>query len=308
MNNKTREVMELEFIQVVDVFKLLARNSGKTIDQIILSEDTKITPRYFQVIFWAVHEIMFKRNKRRFDSNKLSKCLEKIGDGMNIPEGGRWGAESKKSLIKSVIGQIDEAFSPDDSDDPSRVIWVTRLQNLLTQSYTEQSAYDFKQGFLRLDSKASFDEDSFIKILKTCVGISNIGDGKKGYVVIGVAEGEDTIRKIERLYSVHCEKYGNFYVSGVDREFLKVGKSPDHFFQMIVDKIKQSKISEPLRSYIASNIKNILYYERTVYVLEVIGMADPSLYGDEYYDRKGNSTELVKPVEFPNFMRKYKQK
>lgn len=50
--------------------------------------------------------------------------------------------------------------------DPARVRWITQMENILTQSYTEQGAYDFKQGFLRLDGKNTFDDVSFDKILR----------------------------------------------------------------------------------------------------------------------------------------------
>ena len=40
---------------------------------------------------------------------------------------------------------------------------------------------------------------SQLKILKTCVAISNIGKGKKGYVIIGIVESDQTAARIESL-------------------------------------------------------------------------------------------------------------
>ena len=52
--------------------------------------------------------------------------------------------------------------------DPATVHWVTKFQNLLTNSKTEQSSYDFKQGFMVLSPNPEFDRALLQKILETC--------------------------------------------------------------------------------------------------------------------------------------------
>jgi hypothetical protein len=104
-------------------------------------------PRYFQVVFIALYELTVKKNLTVSDGSSLVDCLRNSGDHINIQEGGRWGAENRQKAIESAVGQYQKALSAENVNDPAVVHWVTQLHNLLSQSYTEQAAYDFKQGF-----------------------------------------------------------------------------------------------------------------------------------------------------------------
>ncbi|WP_448538186.1 AlbA family DNA-binding domain-containing protein [Sphingobium yanoikuyae] len=176
---------------------------------------------------------------------------------------------------------------------------------MLSQSYTEQSSYDFKQGFLTLSDDPKFDDGSFEKILKTLVGISNLGRERLGYVLVGVAENEQTADRVEKLFRSKVISFESFWITGVDHEASKLKKSPDQFFQMIVDKVIGSKISEPLKSHIASNIKPVRYYDKTIYVFETKGMPEPSLYDNGYYVRNGVQLELLEPAKLSQLFKRY---
>lgn len=206
---------------------------------------------------------------------------------ISVQEGGRWGSENRGAAIKTVTGLVREYFEKDNNADAATVHWVTRLQNILSFSKTEQASYDFKQGFLLLSAVPKFDEKSFSKILETCVGISNIGPHQKGYVLIGIAENSETALRIEEKFGVKPIKYEDFYVMGIEHEATSLDKSVDKLFQYIAEKIRQSSISEPLKSYICSNMKSVRYFDRTVFVLEIAGQLEPSLLGEKYFERKG---------------------
>src|SRR5471030_404946 len=89
------------------------------------------------------------------------RIKEKI---LSYKRGGRWGAESRDSSVKTVVGLIQQFFEVDANPDPAKVHWVTKLQNLLTNSKTEQPAYDFKQGFLELSNKPTFDAPRYTQV------------------------------------------------------------------------------------------------------------------------------------------------
>jgi predicted HTH transcriptional regulator len=124
--------------------------------------------------------------------------------------------------------------------DPAKVHWVARLQNLLTNSRTEQPAYDFKQGFLELSGNPRFDEASFDKILETCAAISNIHKGHKGYVIVGVSDKTETAVRVSKLFGVNPTLFGGFQVTGVEHEARYLNKNLDQLFQVITDKIRAS--------------------------------------------------------------------
>ena len=251
-------------------------------------------PRYFQVVFLALHDLIIKKSHAISDVDGLITTLQGCGDHINVQGGGgRWGADARGKAVESAVGMIQKHFSPSRQVDPAKVYWITQLQNLLVQSYTEQSSYDFKQGFFSLGSSPAFDEESFEKILKTLVGIANIGKNRIGYVIVGIAETVETASRIETTFGVVPRPYERFWISGVDHEIDAMGKNQDNFFQYIIDKIRGSSISEPLKGHILSHLKPVRYYDKTVYVFEVKGMEEPSRYGDDFYVRVGSQLTKV---------------
>lgn len=173
------------------------------------------------------------------------------------------------------------------------------MQNLLTNSKTEQPAYDFKLGFLELSNNPAFDEGSLDKILETCSAIANIQKGHKGYVVIGVADNSATALRVKGLFGVEPLLFGEFHVTGVEHEAKFLGKDLDQLFQIITDRIGRSEISEPLKSYINSHMKCVSYFDKTVFVLEIEGQDQPSLYKKKYFARRGTQVIELGPEDYP---------
>lgn len=304
IRKRSLELVIADFQRTLDQIKLTLAAANQSFVQLIFATPISPSPRYFQLIFLAFHQLLIKQNLEVADRSVLVHLLRGCGDHATVQEGGRWGAENRQRAINSAVGMIQTAFGPATQTDPALVHWITQLQNLLRQSYTEQAAYDFKQGFLELDGKNKFDEDSFQKILKTCVGIANIGRNHKGYVLVGVAENAATAARVEKLYSTPCLTFDRFYISGVENEASATGRTLDQFFQYITNKISQSTVSEPLRSYLTANLKSVRYYEKTIYVFEAKGQQQPSLHNSRYYDRAGAQLKEVAAEDFGSlFMR-----
>lgn len=295
----------IDFQRVLDQIIITLDLAEKNFNQLIFAKPQAASPRYFQLVFLAFHHLLVEKNLEIQDRQALVKALEGCGQQVVVQEGGRWGADNREKAISSVVGMIQKAFAPSTTTDPAQIHWINQFQNLLRQSYTEQAAYDFKQGFMTLDAVPRFDEGSFEKILKTCVGISNIARGHKGYVLVGVAENTATAARVENLFGAKSRPFDNFHVVGVAHEADYMGKTLDQIFQMIVDRVSASVVSEPLKSYITAHIKAVRYYDKTVYVFEVCGQSNPSLYGSTYYERRGTQLHEVQAAEFPNLFSRY---
>jgi len=176
----TAEIVTADFQRVLDQIKITLARSGRTLGQLLFGAQPPRAPRYFQVIFLALHKLIVAGNQEVIDQDKLIGLLDGSGNNIPVPEGGRWGAVDRTNAVNGAAGVYGTAFGPSKAYDPAQIRWITQMETILTQSYTEQAAYDFKQGFLRLDGKNTFDEDSFDKILKTLVGIANIRKGVRG--------------------------------------------------------------------------------------------------------------------------------
>ncbi len=179
------------------------------------------------------------------------------------------------------------------------------MENILHQSYTEQAAYDFKQGFLRLDGKHTFDEDSFGKILKTLAGIANIRKGVRGYVLVGVADTEADAKRVAQVHKIDPKPYERFFITGVEHEAKALGKSLDNLFMELTTRIKGSALSEPLRDYVARNVKSVRYYDKTVYVFEAQSQDEPSNFDGVFYVRHGNKLAEIAPTQYGELFKRF---
>ncbi|WP_053162202.1 DUF262 domain-containing protein [Pseudomonas brassicacearum] len=301
----TSEIVALDFQRVLDQLRLTLKRSGKTLGQLLLGEQPPRAPRYFQVVFLALHKLIVEQNQEVVDQDKLIKLMDGSGKQIQIPEGGRWGAEDRTNLVNGAAGRYSEAFGPAKEYDPAKVRWITQLENILTQSYTEQAAYDFKQGYLKLDGKHSFDEESFDKILKTLVGIANIRNGVKGYVLVGVADSIADADRVNELYGVESTKFERFHITGVEHEAKAMGKSLDQLFMDLTNRIKASTMSEPLKDYVARHVKSVRYYDKTVFVFESQAQREPSNFDGVFYVRHGNKLVHVEPAQYGDLFRRF---
>lgn len=289
VKKRSAELVDLDYQRVHDALILLLSQAQTTFSGLIFPNGNggNPVPRYFQVIFLALHDLIIKKSMAISDSAGLIARLRDCGKNIQVQDGGRWGADNRSRMIDSVIGWVQGFVENDHNPDPAKVHWITKLQNLLTNSITEQAAYDFKQGFFTLDPNPSLDESSFDKIMETCVAIANIGKGHKGYVVVGVAETANTAARVLEIFGSKAISYNGFHITGVDHEANRAGKNLDQMFQDISDRVGRSGISEPLRSYVYNHLKCVRYYDKTVFVFEIEGQESPSHWNGKWVERQG---------------------
>lgn len=177
--------------------------------------------------------------------------------------------------------------------------------NGLLRLMAHTRGYDFKQGFLRLDGKNTFDDESFDKILKTLVGIANIRKGVRGYVLVGVADTSADAQRVTKLYGVNPTPFDRFFITGVEHEAVALAKSLDDLFMDLAAKIKASALSEPLRDYVARNVKSVRYYDKTIFVFETQAQAEPSNFGGAFFVRHGNQLAEVPAAQYGELFKRF---
>ena len=306
IQKRSVEFIVADFVRTLDAIRLVLAEAGQTFGRLLFEQQPARAPRYFQVVFLAFYTLLIREGMVTVDIPKLITRMTNQAPTIPVPEGGRWGGEDRHSAIQGTAGVYREAFAKGGAQtDPSTIHWITRIENLLSQSLTEQSLFDFKQGFLRLNGSHTFDEDSFTKILQTCAAIANNRKGCRGYVLVGVCDKPATADRVKDMYGVEPRPVVGFTITGVEHEAERLGRNPDQMFQFIVDKISSSSLSSPLREYVARNLKPVRYFEKTIYVFEAEGQEDPSTYDGKYYDRRGSQLEEVQTDRLASFMRRY---
>jgi Protein of unknown function DUF262 len=303
----TLEVAVSDFQRVLDAIRILLSKAGQPLGQLLLGDPPARAPRYFQIVFLGLAKLIVSDNQEIANVDQLVTILDGAGAGMHVPEGGNWGAVDRENAVNSAAGMMAPAFRPASSYDPARVRWIMQFENILNQSFTEQAAYDFKQGLLRLDGNNNFDDASFDKILKTLVAIANIRRGTTGYVIVGVTDRASDAARVQLLFGTVPTRFERFYITGMEHEAIALGIDLDQFFRQMTERIRNSSISQPLRDYIARNVKLIRYYDKSVLIFETKAQDDPSNLASQYFVRHGSEVIEVPPTEFPELFRRFQR-
>lgn len=302
---KGKEQVKEDFYKVFDIVKSILVKSGKKFNQLIFKETTldKI-PRYFQIVYLALHELIINRNKKVESLDKLIKSLDGISKHINLSQGGgTWSAIQRENNVNSVVGIIEKNFT-DNTEDPAMVKWSSELENILSQSTTEQNSFDFKLGFCNLTS-GEFIDGTLNKTIKTLTAMANRGKDSVGYLIIGVADKIEAAKAVEEKTNEKSIKVGNFYITGINHDIRLLNTDDDRYFQKIIQKIKIQPIEEDYKTEILNNIRFIDYGGRKVIVMKIKELGHPSLYDNAYYDREGANLDKIEMSKMGNLFKKF---
>lgn len=282
--------------------------ANKTFNALLFERQQAKIARYFQIVFLALYELMVEDNKEISDLPGLINKMDKAGDKViNLAAGGgNWSAKEKQTAIDSFVGVIKSCFKKTKVNDPSRNHWVTRLENLLMQSSTEQTLYDFKVGFHALTVEDSpFDNTLFSKVIKTLTAMANTLPGATGYCVIGVADTKQSSNRHQKIYGSESLSYSNFFINGIEGEGARYHKDVDSYFTKITHFVKSEPISERDKDFISRNISTVKYFDKTVLIIKIESDVKPSIYGGKYYVRHGSNLSEVIPENFGDLFSRF---
>jgi len=305
VNKIGHETILSQYMAVHEALRNIIEASGKKFSELMFEDAGQRVPRYFQSVFLALWELLVNDQLIIRDYGKASKVLNGAGKHISIGGGGgRFSAEDREKNVNVVKGILRPAAVKRKATDPALSSWTTELENLLMQSYTEQTLYDFKQGFALLDGSAKLDEGVFSKVFKTLAAMANHGLGAIGYVIIGVADDEKTAKRINELYGISPVKYQNFLITGVDHEAAVLPKKLDSYFLGITQRLISAPMSAWAKDQIARDIRLIRYFDRSLVVFRVEAGVEPCDYEGKYYERHGpNVAEILQPQHASLFRR-----
>jgi len=267
--------------------------SGEKFNELLHKDARSNIPRYFQVVFLAFYELMVKKEMIIDDYNDLASKLKGIERHIVVYQGGKWPAESRNENISAVVGIFESSFRKRKEDDPALSSWTKEFENILMQSYTEQTVFDFKQGFHRLDEKGEFDDKAFSKVIKTLTAIANIGRDSVGYVIIGIADNEADRDRIKELYSSKDVQFRNFNITGIQGEAEKYHGNLDDYFHYIIQKLNNQNIEDRVKTQLGKNIRLVSYHDCSLIIFKIESGEQPYIYDDKFYCRKGPNVEEV---------------
>lgn len=307
--NKLSEEFVINNIQsCFDVILDLLSRIEENLRDFLFTEPLARFPRFFQLYIIAIYEIIFIEGKEIDSYPKLIKSLRKSASTIKLAEGGgNWSAIEKERGIAQVTGIINKSFKKTGQMDPSKRHWISRFENILMNSSTEQTLYDFKLGFYDLEKNSKFNSKLFDKIILTLTAMANTQKGAVGYVIVGVSDTKNSADFHKKNYKKNYVKYGSYFITGIDAEADQYEKGTDIYFTKLTNLIKSQPISDRDKDFIGRNIFTIKYHEKTVLIISLSSGNDPSIYQDAYYTRFGSNIDLVKPANMLDFMKRFSQ-
>ncbi|MER9614555.1 DUF262 domain-containing protein [Mesorhizobium sp. M0207] len=243
----------------------------------------------FYAVFMAYFELIHRESMTPAVGDDIMKYLENLTNKIEIGQK-HIKSEDRRSNIKITKGLIRDHFVKADvaslAHGPGLLF---DFENSLRRSRTETARYEFKQGLLRLDSNKEPDPKIIQVILETICGIANVGPDADGFVYIGIADKKEDAIRVKAIYGIDAVKFEHVEIVGVDREAYHIGDL-GKYMRRIEDAIKQSKLTDPLRTQVLSALDVIAYKGMTVIRIRVPKQTQASFLGDDCFVRMGSAT------------------
>lgn len=282
------------FEAVFEELRNTFESTGSSFSRILFQRETQYVNRSFPVFFLAFYDLLVKEQLKIINHYKLASDLVGFGDQYLTSNADNYNlSKQREQGIEVVKGFIRKHFTKRHENDPALNNGVVKLENLLGGSNTENTSYDFKIGFHRLQGAGDFDDNAFEKVLKTLTAIANSGKDSIGYVVIGVADNKSDSDWHEKFYKSKSLGYKKFFVTGVQNEVRKY-KSDEDYRTKIENRIRSSRITPS--KYVDQLLRNIdyfNYYDKTILILKIQMDKEPVKFGESFYERQGTSTIQV---------------
>jgi predicted HTH transcriptional regulator len=135
------------------------------------------------------------------------------------------------------------------------------------------------------------------RIAEVACSIANLSPGADGYIYIGVADQQADADRIAQLDNVSAIEVGHTHVVGIDREAKIAKQSVDQYVRNMVAEIRQTNLSEPLKSALLGAVDTILYRCMSVVRLTVPGQKEMSWVGERSFVREGSETKEATPKQ-----------
>lgn len=272
--------------------------SNKTFRNLVYDDDySEGLVRTYQVMFLALFELLIKDKKIVSNYNELLKSLDSIAlHHLKGISDSSWKASTRYQKIQAVKGILLPYFKKKVGSDVTKENWIFELDNIIRLSRIEGTQYDFKTGFHNLQT-GEFNKELVLKIVEILTAEVNKGPNSKGYVIVGIIEGDDALAKFREHYSTtHGEKFEgtDFYITGIQDEIKKYyGDSGDKLQNDVLNIIRKAPIEDSVKNEIMTNFRMVKYRDDDIIVFELSSRNSPVFYNDTLYVRNGNQTKPI---------------
>jgi len=265
----------------------------------------------FYALFMSFYELMVQKQQSPIDYNGIMESLKNLQSAVKT-SAHYTTSKDRRMNIDKTIGLIQRFFArkepPILGHGPGLAI---DFENSLRRSRIESSRYEFKQGLLDLTASPELNVKLLDKIVNTINAIANLGPDSEGFIYIGVADDKSDAEKIKTLCGTNYFTISDHYVVGVDREIKHLNLTIDEYIGKIITHLRNSDLSEPLKTQVLTQIDTVTYKNKTIIRLKVPTQTEMSFVGNDAYVREGNQTikiEGKKLVAVSNLFKRKSEK
>lgn len=286
---KVRQEIKVTFSVLNEIIENFD-SSPNALRRAINPKSTNPIKAAFFSFFLALHEVVIREEKTPENYDAIMKAISGLQRTMRTTA--KYSKTDDRVRNVSITkGLIQKFFVKKDPPLLKHGAGLALdLENSLRRSKIETSRYECKQGIVDLSPARKFDNKLLLRVVETICGIANVGPDEDGFLFLGVADSEADSDRIRNLDNVKPTKVGERYIVGVDRELAHLNCDLESYVAKVLAALRESKLSEPLKSQILSQVDTVEYRGNTVIRVRVPKQKEVSFVGNTAYIREGSST------------------
>ncbi|WP_238987004.1 DUF262 domain-containing protein [Lyngbya aestuarii] len=247
-------------------------------------------PQAFYTIFMAFFDLVIESELLPADPQGIMQALKNLQKKLDISRGYKT-IKGRKTNINQTKGLIQEFFVKKDTSSLGQgAELIQEFKNSLLRSRIETTKYECKQGLLDLSQNRKLNNDLLQKLVNTICGIANSNPETDGYIFLGVADKKPDAVRIKSLDKINPMEINGRYIVGIDREAISLGKKLEDYVELLIKTIRQSDLTEPLKTQVLAKIDTINYKGHSVIRINVPSQKDVSFVGEKAFTRENSST------------------
>lgn len=201
-----------------------------------------------------------------------------------------WKSVSRVRLVERIAQQIKKGMSIRTVSTSSNAEVAAYIENAVC----EEQMYDFKIGLSDFGA-SSINSGTLFKCLKTLTAMANTKLGSPGYILVGIADNEESCSDYCTAYSTDFILVNDHQVPGINAQALAGFKSIDRYMQAVRKVIKScSDLPTDAMAYILQNMHISQYDDRCILVMSLLSDT-PVFFGEDLFIREYSSTVRLKP-------------
>lgn len=288
-----QEKLYNEIKQVFSIIREIIENSDpnpNALRNIVAPNSRNPIKTSFYAIFMAFFDLLVKQNKSPINNKGILNELKNHQSEM-ITSAHYAKSEDRDRNVNKTMGLIQKHFAyrepPILKHGPGLAL---DFENSLRRSRIETPRYEFKQGLLSLVDNPTLNEELLDRIINTICGIANLGPDSEGYIYFGVADKNSDAERIKEIYGTEYITISDRYVVGIEREIKKMNSTSERYLEKIINNIRNSKLSEPLKTQVLTQIDNVNYKNYNIIRIKVPTQSQLSFVGNDAFTREGSNT------------------